>query len=686
MKKSYYSVFKKFNKTRAGYFCFCSFAAVMILCVAFIHVFSFMCVNTHAEELSDDEQPDLSLIYLDDHDEMVNEEPVISETYDTSEAEQENIDDTFQTESETTEMLTTDLYEEDITDDDITEENITEEVSTEELTEEITEEITEEESADISEPEEETEAETTEEPAAAEETDIDDDDEIFIEPQAAWSGNVQSEAEFEAQLMQFPQSYWAGLRAVHSVYPNYRFTADYVGMDYEAVVDAEVGKKVSSGSAYSWRAMYDSSFGYYENYDWDTGEWYYSEGAFTYTSREVIEYFMDPRNFLDTSNIYMFMKMSYSPDQSIDDLRSMIAGSFLAAGYSPKAKDADDVRLKGDYAAVLMEAAQISGISPFVLAASIIIEHGYSGETPLISGKYVAKDGTKYKGYYNFYDIGATGSDSDNVIQNGLEYAKAQGWTSRYKSIVYGAVWNSDGYIKKGQDTYYYREYNVINGWDALWHQYSTAVMTAYSSAAMMRSALAGNTYAALEFRIPVYDNMPDSAVPEPDYNSDLNNYYFTDMQAKELSPAFTMANHEYTMSVTSNSTISVCVPKWATYESAKKFTLNKGENIVELNVRSQTGFLRTYRITVMASKKCMLTVDTYEGNHLSIKDDPVYVWGDANGDGKVSALDYITIKNHIMETKLITDESLLLAADTNDDGKVSALDYIAIKNYIMSK
>ncbi|MCF0228736.1 MAG: SH3 domain-containing protein [Parasporobacterium sp.] len=534
-------------------------------------------------------------------------------------------------------------------------------------------------SDDTEETETDTEAETPDEE--------DEEAELLTASQPSWSGHIQSEAEFEAQLAQFPASYRAGIRAVHAVYPNYTFTADYVNMDFQEVVDAEACKKVASYYYDGWKAMYDESFGIYENYNWDTGEWYESEGTFTYASREVIEYYVDPRNFLNTDDIYMFMRQSYTPDQTIDDLRSALQGSFLADGYVPNKYEPNDVRCGGDYAVVIMEAAQASGTNPFVLAAHFIGEHGYQGSTPLISGYYQANDGTVYRNYYNFFDIGATGGSSDNVIQNGLEYAKSAGWTSRYLAIVNGAVWNSEGYGSNNQDTYYYREFNVINGWDNLWHQYSTAVQTAWGSTYLMAEAFQSNQYAALNFRIPVYTDMPDVPASMPQKNDYLNNYYFTDMKATGLVPEFSMANREYSMTVTGDTVLNVSVPQWASYESSRYFELYPGTNYVYLDVMSQTGYLRTYTITVNSATYCSLTVNTYTGNRLDVADDPASgsVWGDANGDGKVSVLDYIAIKNHIMETRIITDAARLKAADANGDGRVSALDYIAIKNYIMS-
>lgn len=58
---------------------------------------------------------------------------------------------------------------------------------------------------------------------------------------------------------------------------------------------------------------------------------------------------------------------------------------------------------------------------------------------------------------------------------------------------------------------------------------------------------------------------------------------------------------------------------------------------------------------------------------------------GDVNEDGKISAMDYVKIKNHIMKTNLIVNNENLSAADFNNDGKISAMDYVKIKNYIMN-
>ena len=56
---------------------------------------------------------------------------------------------------------------------------------------------------------------------------------------------------------------------------------------------------------------------------------------------------------------------------------------------------------------------------------------------------------------------------------------------------------------------------------------------------------------------------------------------------------------------------------------------------------------------------------------------------GDANGDGKITAGDYVVIKNEIMGSGKI-DEKTKLGADANQDGKITPGDYVIIKNHIM--
>ena len=60
-------------------------------------------------------------------------------------------------------------------------------------------------------------------------------------------------------------------------------------------------------------------------------------------------------------------------------------------------------------------------------------------------------------------------------------------------------------------------------------------------------------------------------------------------------------------------------------------------------------------------------------------------LYGDVNGDGKISVMDYVKIKNHILKYKVLSDELSMSVADVNKDNKVSVMDYVKIKNDILN-
>lgn len=65
-------------------------------------------------------------------------------------------------------------------------------------------------------------------------------------------------------------------------------------------------------------------------------------------------------------------------------------------------------------------------------------------------------------------------------------------------------------------------------------------------------------------------------------------------------------------------------------------------------------------------------------------KEYTVIMLGDANGDGNITPLDYVKIKNNIMNiTKL--EGIYNIAGDVNRDGNITPLDYVKVKNHIMN-
>lgn len=58
-------------------------------------------------------------------------------------------------------------------------------------------------------------------------------------------------------------------------------------------------------------------------------------------------------------------------------------------------------------------------------------------------------------------------------------------------------------------------------------------------------------------------------------------------------------------------------------------------------------------------------------------------LYGDINGDGEISAADYVALRRHILKSKILDDGDMKYA-DVNRDGTINSADYIAIRLHIL--
>ena len=318
--------------------------------------------------------------------------------------------------------------------------------------------------------------------------------------------------EFEKTLLSFPESYRSALRALHAKYPNWKFVPHRVNMTFKEAVESQYGvSKVTDTRKWVEFKSYGQNWCDIRAYNCATNSGIILESRWTYASRAAIEYYMDPRNSLDENNILVFMQQSYQKSSDEKDLlRTIVKGTFLEKGYDKNANGSIESSEKDAYINDIISAGQKSGVSPYVLAATIIVEQGTLGNTNMVSGKYPG-----YEGYYNFFNFNASGSNTAEISASALAYAKQKGWNSRTAAIEGGAQLYVDGYINAGQDTYYYKDFNVVN--KIWWHQYASALYDAWTNANYLRKGCVANTNAALTFKIPVYNNRPATAAPHPD-------------------------------------------------------------------------------------------------------------------------------------------------------------------------
>lgn len=423
---------------------------------------------------------------------------------------------------------------------------------------------------------------------------IEDEEDIEVKP-------------FEEQLKEFPENYHSYLTALHDKYPNWIFTADEISISYQKAIALEsvFPNKLVENQYLSWRSMETGA------YNWNNNTYAITDGRWYGASREVIAYYMDPRNFLNPDDAYIFMKQSYdASSQSIVGLRKLLEGRFLGKNYV----DANDLLYGGDYAYVIMEAAKQSGVNPYILASTIIQEQGSNGS--------VFSNGTlTYKGVvvYNFFNFGVSGTTDAEKREKGAKYAYEQGWTTRSAAIIGGAKKYADGYVNSNpnnpyynQDTYFYKNYNILNP-QKINHQYAQNVADQVSTASFLRTLYKENYTTHITFRIPVYkDNtLPEKPSIIPVKNSSQNNYYFNAIEVEGLTPSFSRYVYNYALQVEVDTTIYVNVPATAKILNNMTFNISKGDTAIKLTVESATGYTNDYIINVNALNDCVITLIT---------------------------------------------------------------------------
>lgn len=428
---------------------------------------------------------------------------------------------------------------------------------------------------------------------------------------AEFISNVQDkidyteDADFEAYLTSqgFPESYKDALRVLHAKYPKWVFVADHLDYTWDTALTNQsvVGRSLITKNAISsWKSLEQKS------YNWDTGTWYtFDGGAWCAASKELVAYYMDPRNFLDEKHIWMFEMLSYqSTFQTIGRLENILTGTFMEAGKNLIVND--ETGEKTSYSDIIMIAANKSGVSPFHLAASILVEMGNSGASGSISGTV-----SGYEGYYNYYNWKAYASNGNSAIVNGLIYAKGtdpaylRPWNTRYKSLVGGAIMLGKNYISIGQDTLYYKKFDYVG--TPYTHQYMTHIrapeIEAEKTAKAYSTEVKENT--SIVFKIPVFKNMPETAAIKPTGDGSPNNCLATlSINGQSLTPTFSKFTTEYSL-VVDNSVTSVEVNATSIVNSTKvtgtgTHELKEGSNTIVVTAIAQNGTSRNYTITIV--------------------------------------------------------------------------------------
>lgn len=356
-------------------------------------------------------------------------------------------------------------------------------------------------------------------------------------------------AEYCSSLMDagFPEDYAVALTKLHLLHPSWSFvplsvTQTNSAYTWSYVIDRETEKPdtnlIHAGDAYAAyrhstnHTLYDS--GYYQ------------------PSRDAVEYFMDPRNFLNEADIFQFYDLSNASLCSENALYAVLSGTFMENTVLENGKT---------YAQYLIGLGAELGVDPVFLAVKLRQEQGTEGTSPIISGScgntllsyYQNQTKTTeagksihpptpgsvqeqellaLNGYYNPFNIGASGNGVFSIYRNAMlraingspeksdEWDGSPSWSTRWKGLYGGAAFLKAEYIDKYQSTVYLQKFNVDGraAENNFWKQYMQNLSGAMTEGRTLYQFFAANDTldSACRFLIPVYDGMPKEISADP--------------------------------------------------------------------------------------------------------------------------------------------------------------------------
>ena len=310
----------------------------------------------------------------------------------------------------------------------------------------------------------------------------------------------------------FPKSYQTALCALQLVRPSWRFEALPVTelsrdkgkcYDFSTVVEEEW--RVAGRSLVSARKDYAA-------YAQADGKLY--DSGFYQASRDAVAYFMDPRNFLSENGIFQFMVLTGGDEIPASEVEKLLEGCAALTAC----KD-----VSGGLPAFLVQLGKEYDINPLQLATRLRQEQGSEGNALLTGtvGSFLGGEDLYLDGFYNPFNLSASGTGEGQIYRSGAQYAKSRGWDTQEKGLRGGAERLAQEYVGKFQNTLYLQKWNVDprsegpGGSRNFWAQYMQNIGAAKTEGDFLARSLAKSD-APLHFLIPIYEGLPEEPSIDP--------------------------------------------------------------------------------------------------------------------------------------------------------------------------
>ena len=541
--------------------------------------------------------------------------------------------------------------------------------------------------------------------------------------------SYETEEEFEAYLTAqgFPEDYKVALRTIHAHYPNWIFEAKILPMTFaEAVAaESEVLKNSLNVNDYpeAWLSME------YGAYDWKNGAYVEMDsGGWVTPTTEIIAYFMDPRNFLDFTYIFQFENLLYSDKHSVTGLTAILPTKY--DGYAQDILSAArDANVNAYHLATRMtqEGTKIDGTWPgyegyynfFNIGA-----YAHSGNGAVTNGAiYAKKQGwdTPYKCI-----LGSAQQLGKNYIhrqQNTTYFQKFNVagenlYNHQYMSNINAPSSESQIRAKKataeeltGGISFVIPVYKEMPATPAPKPSETGNNNNFLDSLSVDGFTLTPtfNRY-TMEYSVEVAKDTTQITIAATPNSQEVTATGIGTIQlhsGENLIPitvtATSGAVRTYTLSVFCEADVPdppdtpVTPPTATPTITGTTYTIGDAVTGVEPNVTIadfitalavKDGTAKVFAAdgTTEKAEGTLATGDTlkvYDNDGKACITLPVLIYGDVNGDGKISTIDLRMMRKHILETAAI--EGLpLSAADVNGDGKISTIDLRMIRKFIL--
>ncbi len=533
----------------------------------------------------------------------------------------------------------------------------------------------------------------------------------------------------------FPDSYILPLTKLHAVYPNWNFEVSKYGsgLNWNDVINGEynpVYKNLISGPNESLRSTDGAAY--------NAGTYTQFEPGWYAPSKQTIAFYMDPRNWLYDNTIFMFEQLSYNSKlHTSNAVQQILNGTFMQGSYEYNGK-------QWTYADTFIEAGKQRNVSPIQLASRVIQEQGTTGSATI----NMQSDGKTYYNHFNINAYGSdTATIVSNALKTakaqgwtnpylsilGGSATISNGYINIGQDTIYYQKFNT---INSSDVSLYLHQYMA-----------NVRVLPSEANTTYNSYYKTGLINSSFTFKIPVYNNMPDKTTLSINNNAD-NTLKSLSVKECSLNPSFNSAATDYTCNVSNNiNQVTISATKSSQYSSLKGdgvIKLNSSSTIANIVVTAANGEEKIYKITinkVEPGKESPADIISYLGYNnsnnvvtgislgtnraniisnvknkfnlasITIKDKngnakedgiistadqiiisingktttfTVAIKGDANGDGKISTIDYAKSKNYILGVNNNLSGIYFSSLDINSDGKISTIDYAKIKKYIL--